>query len=71
MSTGSTQRRAEHHSAGKLSVTICPSEEADRNLKRRGNPERRQPVQRHTVVAAAGAHFTLIYLCALCKAALI
>lgn len=65
LSTGSTQRLAEHHPAGKLSFTICPSEEADRNLKWRNNPERYQPVQRRTLVATAGAHLTLIYLCVL------
>lgn len=71
MSTGSTQRPAEHHSAVQLSVAVCPFEEADRNLKWRSNPERYQPAQRHTLVTTAGAHLTLTYLCVLFKAALI
>ena len=71
VSTGSTQRLAEHHSAGVLSVIVCPSEEADGNLNWRNNPERYQPVQRDTLVATAGAHFTLTYLCVLLLVALI
>lgn len=57
MSTGSTQRLSEQHSAGKLSAAICPSKGADRNLKWRSDPTRHKPVQRHTLVVTAGAHF--------------
>lgn len=71
MPTGFSQSIAEHHSAGKLSFTICPSEEADGGHEWRNYPERYQPIQRHTVVTTAGAHFALIFFCVLFNAALI
>lgn len=61
MSSGFTQRPAECHSAGNLFFTIHPSEEAERDLKRRKHPERYKPVPRHKLVATAGAHFTSTY----------
>lgn len=62
VSTVFPQRPAEYHTAGKLSFTIRPSEEADRGLKQRKYPERYQPVPRHKLVATAGAYFTYFSL---------
>lgn len=63
---GSTQRAAEHHSAGKLSAAVRASEEADRKPKRRSNPERYRLAQRRPLVTATGACLVSVQLCVLC-----